>query len=146
MKNSAQLSADLKVFTSNLENYFLYNPSLSLSPCKGTIHEVSIKNEGEGIWKVTLVKSRSNIPKNEPAQFEGYINFLDKSKQRKNSMWLSYNNMKEMTRYFVVRVAQEELENDIKSHKPLMDNVRKRNLSVKTPSAKNNKTLMSFLE
>jgi len=46
--------------TSNLENFYLYKPSLS--PCKGTIHEVSIKNEG-GIWNVSLLKSRANVPK-----------------------------------------------------------------------------------
>jgi hypothetical protein len=96
--------------TSNLTNFYLYKASLS--PCKGTIHEISIKSEG-GIWNVSLVKSRANVPKSEQPQLEGYINFLDKSKQRKNSMWLSNTIMRDMTRYFVVRVAQDELDKDI---------------------------------
>ena len=138
MKNSVQLPGGLKVLTSNLENYFIYKPSLSKSPCKGTIHEVSIKTEG-GIWNVSLVKSRSSIPKSDPATFEGYINFLDKSKEKK-----SY--MKEMTRYFVFRVSHEELDKDIEYHKPIMKIARERNFTVKTPIAKDNMTILGFME
>jgi hypothetical protein len=35
-------------------------------------------------------------------------------------MWGSNKNMKDMTRYFVVRVVQDELEKDIATHIPIM--------------------------
>ena len=54
--------------------------------------------------------------------------------------------MKDMTRYFVVRVAQDELERDIATHIPIMMVQKDRRMSVKTPTAKENKTLMTFME
>jgi hypothetical protein len=61
-------------------------------------------------------------------------------------MWGSNKNMKDLTRYFVVRVAQNDLDKDIASHIPIMMVQKERRLSIKTPTAKDNKTLMTFME
>lgn len=83
-------------------------------PCEGKILEISIKQSDKEVWAAHYISTRQNIP-NRDVYLKGYINILDKSKQKKFFWGLfgTSDYMNELTRYFEIILDTDGARKDI---------------------------------
>jgi hypothetical protein len=97
------------ISTSMHEKYYMYIPTSV--PCEGNILKISIKNSNQQVWAFRKISSRKEIPNMGPSPvfLDGYINFLDKSRQKKFLWGLlgTSDIMTDITRYFQILVDRE---------------------------------------